>query len=467
MTQIKTRDLFEKNIKQIKRNEVWVEKVKDDVHKKEMQEQSSTRYCEEKVTNTSKVTTVAVTTESTKMAVKIPGKFNNKFNSVILNKKNIQSNQKQQGQKLAIEMKKENTKHEKKVIKITKSVINNIIDQTKKLVTILSAGGVVAFIIILIISLIALVFSSGFGIFFSNEASSISISEVITSTNKELYNIIEQQRELLNVDDYDIEYENNNWREVISLYSVGYDNSYSNNPVMYLDEDNISKIKQIFWDMNNITYKIVLEEKESETLSDGDYITTLQQKKVLHIKVNQKNIQDYMEEMNFSNNQKQQVLDLLNQKNDDLWNNLLYGSYDTNNINLVNIAKQELGNINGDKYWKWYGFKNHVAWCAIFVSWVADQANILNISIPKFSLVGDGARWFKERGLWEGNGYIPKSGDLIFFDWDGDKKLNHVGIVERVENNYIYVIEGNSNNQCKENKYKIKDKNISGYGKYY
>ena len=59
---------------------------------------------------------------------------------------------------------------------------------------------------------------------------------------------------------------------------------------------------------------------------------------------------------------------------------------------------------------------------------------------------------------------VPKSGDLIFFDWEQDKKLNHVGIVEKVENNYIYVIEGNSNNQCKENKYSINDKVIVGFG---
>ena len=59
---------------------------------------------------------------------------------------------------------------------------------------------------------------------------------------------------------------------------------------------------------------------------------------------------------------------------------------------------------------------------------------------------------------------VPKSGDLILFDWEQDKKLNHVGIVEKVENNYIYVIEGNSNDQCKENKYSINDKVIVGFG---
>ena len=30
---------------------------------------------------------------------------------------------------------------------------------------------------------------------------------------------------------------------------------------------------------------------------------------------------------------------------------------------------------------------------------------------------------------------------------------DHVGIVERIGNNYIYTIEGNSNDECKEKKY--------------
>lgn len=43
------------------------------------------------------------------------------------------------------------------------------------------------------------------------------------------------------------------------------------------------------------------------------------------------------------------------------------------------------------------------------------------------------------------------------------KKVNHVGFVERVENNVVYTIEGNStSNQCLEQEYAINDIVIYG-----
>ncbi len=48
---------------------------------------------------------------------------------------------------------------------------------------------------------------------------------------------------------------------------------------------------------------------------------------------------------------------------------------------IIQIAKQELGtkespaNSNKTKYGKWYGLDGN-AWCAMFVSWVFDQAGI-------------------------------------------------------------------------------------------
>ena len=55
-----------------------------------------------------------------------------------------------------------------------------------------------------------------------------------------------------------------------------------------------------------------------------------------------------------------------------------------------------------------------------------------------------GVPWFQERGLWQSGSYEPRSGDIIFFDWDGDMSADHVGIVEKVENGRVYTVEGNS-----------------------
>ena len=58
-------------------------------------------------------------------------------------------------------------------------------------------------------------------------------------------------------------------------------------------------------------------------------------------------------------------------------------------------------------------------------------------------------------------------GDIIFFDWadSNDGSADHVGIVDRVENNKVYTIEGNtSGDMCKQNVYDVGSSVILGYG---
>ncbi|MBR2741129.1 MAG: CHAP domain-containing protein [Oscillospiraceae bacterium] len=132
---------------------------------------------------------------------------------------------------------------------------------------------------------------------------------------------------------------------------------------------------------------------------------------------------------------------------------------------IVEVAKAELGNVGGDKFWKWYGFTSHVDWCAIFCSWCADQCGYIEAGIlPKFSVVGDGASWFKARHRWSGRGYSPKPGDFIFFDFEQDGVLDHVGIVESCDGKVVTTIEGNSGNVCKRLSYRVGSASIAGYG---
>lgn len=140
-----------------------------------------------------------------------------------------------------------------------------------------------------------------------------------------------------------------------------------------------------------------------------------------------------------------------------------FASLGTSNSNLVNIAISQLGNQGGTPYWSWYGYKERVEWCACFVSWCAYQSGDLNITIPKFSAVKDGIKYYQDKGLWKDKNHIPKTGDLIFFDWQQDGISDHVGIVEKVENNIIYTVEGNSSNQCKQNAYSVNNNIIYGY----
>ena len=164
---------------------------------------------------------------------------------------------------------------------------------------------------------------------------------------------------------------------------------------------------------------------------------------------------------------------------------------------MVTCAESQLGVEGGEPYWSWYGFNERVEWCACFVCWVADQCGLLEgnsnedtqsdiedqaltnakLSIPKYSVCDDGINKFKEKGEWQdretdGTLYIPKPGDIIFFDWiekdtgEQDGISDHTGIVKNVdiENNKVHTIEGNSGDAVKEQEYDLNNIQIVGYG---
>lgn len=133
--------------------------------------------------------------------------------------------------------------------------------------------------------------------------------------------------------------------------------------------------------------------------------------------------------------------------------------------NIIKTAKKQVGNT-GEKYWTWYGYNRYVHWCCVFVSWVADQNNVLEAAVPKFIWVKKGVDWYRERGLLKfPKEYTPKAADIIFFDWNNNGVIDHVGFVEKVENGYVYTIEGNVEyTWVKNKKYKLNSSYIYAYG---
>lgn len=114
---------------------------------------------------------------------------------------------------------------------------------------------------------------------------------------------------------------------------------------------------------------------------------------------------------------------------------------------IVETALKEVGNT-GEKYWTWYlGNKTtFMEYCAAFVTWVGDQNDqIKNGNIPKFAWVKVGVDYYKGKNQFKYNkDYTPKPGDIVFFNWNSANDLiDHVGIVEKYENGYVYTIEGN------------------------
>ena len=133
------------------------------------------------------------------------------------------------------------------------------------------------------------------------------------------------------------------------------------------------------------------------------------------------------------------------------------------NTAIVDLAKQQVGNVGGYPYWSWYGFNSRVEWCACFVSWCYGQ---MGFSEPRFAACqSQGIPWFTSHGQWGARGYENIApGDAIFFDWDLDGSADHVGLVIGRDESRVYTVEGNSGDACKIKSYPLDYACIKGYG---
>ena len=238
-----------------------------------------------------------------------------------------------------------------------------------------------------------------------------------------------------------------------------------------------TRLRTIFHRMNIVTTSAETRTTvETVTVTDEDGNETEVEQEVeerwLIIEVEHKTAWEMADYYRFNDEQRKELAMLLDASFDDYWMNVIY-RYHTYNYLMVETAKAEIGNVGGEKYWRWYGFSNHVEWCAVFVCWVAEQHGYIEEGFcPKFSQCTYGTRWFMEHDRWIDGAMEPLPGMLIFFDWDTpngkygpqNALADHVGIVEKVEDGIVYTIEGNCQDECKRNQYPIGWYEIMGYG---
>ena len=113
------------------------------------------------------------------------------------------------------------------------------------------------------------------------------------------------------------------------------------------------------------------------------------------------------------------------------------------------------------------------AWCATFVSAVAIECGLTEI-IPVECGCSLMIGLYKKLGRWrEDENYIPKVGDIIFYDWDDGKDFavtdntgspEHVGIVVRVSGGVVAVVEGNKGGAVGVRYVKVNGRYIRGFG---
>lgn len=85
------------------------------------------------------------------------------------------------------------------------------------------------------------------------------------------------------------------------------------------------------------------------------------------------------------------------------------------------------------------------AWCSAFISAMAIECGCTDI-IP----ISANCDEMYKKGVVMGiaipkDKWIPKMGDIVFYDWNLNGELDHVGAVETMSKNIIHVLEGNKN----------------------
>lgn len=239
-----------------------------------------------------------------------------------------------------------------------KAGIKTIATAVKSVASAVVAGGWISVLIIIVICLVCLIFSSAYGIFFSGEdlETEMNMKSVIDEINTEYDKKLEEEKTSVPYDVLEIEGSRADWKEVLAVYAVKV-NTDPDNPqeVVTMNESKKQILKDIFWDMNEIyskaetkTETVIIEEDDGH----GNIIQT--EKKVLrtylNITVSHKIADEMANRYRFTQKQKDYLTELLKEENNTLWSVVSYGVGLVDD-NIVTVALSQVGNVGDQPYW--------------------------------------------------------------------------------------------------------------------
>lgn len=140
-------------------------------------------------------------------------------------------------------------------------------------------------------------------------------------------------------------------------------------------------------------------------------------------------------------------------------------------MSIIDVAISQEGTtengLNNIKYNTWYYGKSvqggSYPYCAVFVSWCAEQTGLSQQIIPRTASVTNMYNFFLEEKLFHKvEGYIPSPGDIMI---QRAKGASHVGIVVFATAQGFYTIEGNAGAGVQRCFHTYTDPSISGFGK--
>ena len=211
-----------------------------------------------------------------------------------------------------------------------------IIAAAQSLLAAIAAGGSTVVAMVLVICLIGLLIVSPFGIFFSGEDSGTgyTMPDAVSMLNSEFAARIEHIKAENPYDELDMDNAGSaamisNWRDVLAVYAVRTttDNA-SPDEVATLTEEKMEILREIFWDMNTITYW-------TEIVPGGkDEADTV----ILHITVTIKTHLQMADEHQFNTEQRRLLEELMQPKYQELFM-VLTGSYQDIELSPDKVAK--------------------------------------------------------------------------------------------------------------------------------
>ncbi len=228
---------------------------------------------------------------------------------------------------------------------------------THTLVLAIAAGGACAVLVVVIVCMIALVIGSGFGIFFAAEPAgdSMSLADAIAQLNGEYQDRLEEietdhPHDRLAITSNDGSYAIA-WQDVLAVFAARTSGAENGAPVAYLDGANLERLRQIMWDMNEITWEVetqthevetppetetaadtaaAMTEEDSDTTDDSDEnedgpATTTVTETVLILTLHHKTAEEMREEYRFNPRQNEYLTLLSAEGAAPLWADLLGG----------------------------------------------------------------------------------------------------------------------------------------------
>ena len=214
------------------------------------------------------------------------------------------------------------------VVKAVVAAIKATVAAVKGVVAAIVAGGWVAVLIIVIMVLAALVAGSVYAIFVPDEDSGISIYSVKSDLEREYH---QKQSDLIAGQQYDVlNYEGDMapWNEMFAVYAVKLNLGDKPQEVVSFDEDKAEQLREIFWDMNEVTTRtesMTSTVIKYETDDEGNLVEIQEEVTLIVLTVVTDNMRadEIAVEYGFTEKQVGMLDDLLSADNAKMWADLM------------------------------------------------------------------------------------------------------------------------------------------------